>query len=112
MDQRTLDRFRETLIERGRSVLRRRQRALADESQLLAEREPDWEDLAAEQSAAAVLESLSEADRMAVARIRASLVRIDRGTYGTCLICHGPIDEERLRAVPEADLCGGCTTGD
>jgi len=109
MDERTLETFRKALIQRGRSVLRRRQRALADEGQLLAEREADWEDLAADQSAAAALESLSEAERIVLGRIQASLDRMDRGTYGECTVCHGPIDEERLHAVPETDRCGGCT---
>jgi DnaK suppressor protein len=109
MDKETIEGFRRTLLERGRTLLRRRRRALADEQELLAEREADWEDRAAEETAAALLEGLSEAERVAVNRIQASLERIEKGTYGMCVVCRGPIDEERLRAVPEADRCADCT---
>lgn len=37
--------------------------------------------------------------------IDAALRRIDDGTYGTCVACGRPIDEERLAAVPYATLC-------
>ena len=37
--------------------------------------------------------------------IDAALHRIDDGTYGTCVVCGRPIDEERLHAVPWATLC-------
>jgi RNA polymerase-binding protein DksA len=108
MNPKTLETFRRDLIERGRSMVRRRKQALADEEQLLTEREPDWEDQAADESAAAVLDRLGETERTELARIKASLERIDRGTYGACTACGGWIDLARLRAVPEADRCAGC----
>lgn len=100
--------FRQKLLDRRRSLLQRRRRTLADELDLLSEREPDWEDTAALQAAAAALESMSESERRALARIQASLARIERGTYGSCEGCGELIDEDRLRALPEADRCGGC----
>jgi RNA polymerase-binding protein DksA len=109
MDARTIETFRRKLLARGRSLTRRRRRVLADEQELLAEREPDWEDTAADHTAASLLARLSETEENALARIQASLERIAKGTYGDCVACHGPIDEDRLRAVPEADRCGGCT---
>jgi len=104
----TLEIFRRRLLGRRFSVLQRRQRALADEQELLAEHEPDWEDVAAAQTAATVLESLSETERVSLGRIQAALDRIERGTYGYCAVCGSIIDEERLRSVPETDRCGGC----
>ena len=38
-------------------------------------------------------------------KIEAALQRLDEGTYGKCVACGRPIDEERLRAVPYAKLC-------
>lgn len=108
MEKRTIETLRRELAARGRSVLRRRRLTLSDEAQLLTEREPDWEDLAADQSAAALLDSLGEADRIAIARIQASIERIDRGTYGICLACGAAIGLDRLRAVPEAERCARC----
>jgi RNA polymerase-binding transcription factor DksA len=108
LDEKTIEALRSVLLDRKRSLLRRRRGALADEELLLAEREPDWEDLAVTQTAAALLEGLSETEGTALMRIQAALDRIARGTYGTCVACHGPIDKKRLRAVPDTDRCGAC----
>ena len=90
------------------SLRERRQRALAAEHELLAEREADWEDAAATVAAVSVLESLSESERSGLARVQTALERIERGTYDECAVCHGAIEGERLRAVPDTDRCGGC----
>ncbi len=108
MDPRTLEDFRRTLLDRRGTLLRRWRQALADESELLAEREPDWEDAAAAGTAAAVLQGLNGRNRDALARIQSSLARIERGTYGECAVCWDAIDDERLRAVPDTDRCGRC----
>jgi RNA polymerase-binding transcription factor DksA len=103
-----LEVFRRRLLGRRLALLRRREGALADEQHLLAELEPDWEDAAANESAASALESLGEAERLAAIRIQKALARMERGDYGECANCRGSIDEERLRAVPETEVCGGC----
>lgn len=38
-------------------------------------------------------------------KIEGALERMDAGTYGTCVVCGRPIDDERLQAVPYATLC-------
>jgi RNA polymerase-binding transcription factor DksA len=55
-----------------------------------------------------VLERLSRAGRDEALLIRAALKRIDGKTYGRCLTCGKPIDERRLRALPEASTCLRC----
>lgn len=61
--------------------------------------------------------TLSEADRtqavLAAAQVQRravleALVRIERGTYGTCADCGSPIPEARLDARPEAVRCVRC----
>lgn len=37
--------------------------------------------------------------------IEAALAKIDDGTYGTCEVCHKPIAEARLEAIPHARFC-------
>jgi RNA polymerase-binding protein DksA len=103
-----LEPHRRTLLRRRASLLQRRRRALTEEQELLAEREPDWEDAAALETAASVIDTLTEAEREALARIESSLRRMERGTYGECVSCGGPITEERLNLVPEADRCERC----
>ena len=40
--------------------------------------------------------------------IRLALERLDKGTYGLCESCDGPIAPKRLDAVPWALLCVSC----
>ena len=40
--------------------------------------------------------------------IEAALRRLDEGTYGICAVCGGPINPERLRALPYATTCVKC----
>ena len=108
MDYETLEHLRRTLLGRRVSLLERRRQALADESELLADREPDWEDVASARTAASLIEGLSEQEREALARIDSTLDRMERGTYGICSVCRDAIDEDRLRAVPDTERCGRC----
>ncbi len=64
---------------------------LADHASDMLEREMDW--------------SLEENAEHILAEIETALVRIDDGTYGTCVVCGEQIPEERLVAVPYATLC-------
>ena len=40
--------------------------------------------------------------------VEGALERIEAGTYGTCQRCGKPISEERLEALPYAELCIDC----
>ena len=108
MTHESLAQFRRNLVARRSTLLQRWRQALADENELLDEREADWEDTATARTAALVLDSISEHQRHALARIQCSLARIDRGTYDECAVCHGAIDEARLRAIPDTDRCVAC----
>jgi len=37
--------------------------------------------------------------------VETALARIDEGTYGTCDMCHEPIGEDRLEAIPATSRC-------
>lgn len=43
-----------------------------------------------------------------LALVEAALARLDRGTYGRCVTCGGPVGDERLEALPWADRCIAC----
>ena len=49
--------------------------------------------------------SIIESVRGELDAIEAAFARIDAGTYGSCEICHEPIGDERLDAVPAARFC-------
>jgi len=40
--------------------------------------------------------------------VDAALARIEAGTFGQCVDCGKPIDEQRMAAVPYAARCIGC----
>jgi RNA polymerase-binding protein DksA len=103
-----LERFRSRLLGLRIELLRRRRQVLDEEQGLMAEREVDWADVAAHDSATTVLESLGETERQALRRIDMSLQRIDRGSYGECAVCQEPIDDARLQVLPDADRCVRC----
>jgi len=40
-----------------------------------------------------------------LAEVKDALDRIEKGTYGTCMVCNAEIEEERLEANPAASTC-------
>ncbi|MGQ9476455.1 MAG: TraR/DksA family transcriptional regulator [Actinomycetota bacterium] len=52
--------------------------------------------------------SLSENVKDLLQKVNEALERIDNGTYGICEMCGLPIPEERLEALPYANLCISC----
>lgn len=57
----------------------------------------------------ALPEPVGEEVRRELAEIDAALRRIEQGSYGTCLACGGPMGLQRMRAIPEARYCVGCS---
>jgi RNA polymerase-binding transcription factor DksA len=53
---------------------------------------------------------LSERDHQELRDIDDALARIQGGAFGQCARCGGPIGRHRLRAVPEAKYCLGCSS--
>jgi RNA polymerase-binding protein DksA len=52
--------------------------------------------------------TLEDNEEAKLAAIEAALERIEQGTYGLCQNCGNPIAEERLEALPYAELCIDC----
>ena len=69
---------------------------------------PDWEENAVEQEDDEVLESLGASGLAEYRAIRAALARIKAGTYGICVKCGQPIEEERLDVLPHTPFCSDC----
>ena len=100
---------REALEAKRQRLIRRHTDTVAAEAELVAERESDLPDVAAERTLGAVLERLDDSDRLQLVRIARALERIDQGGYGICLVCGEKIGNARLALVPEADRCTGCS---
>ena len=114
-----LDQFlagqREVLVT-DRHARTRRIAGLVEEATRLAE-EGDGassrldEDSPQEEGGASAREELlatAEREQLAVVDIDEALARLDRGEYETCAACRGPINRERLEALPATTLCVEC----
>ena len=102
------DDARNALMTRRAALLRLAAVHRANEDELLAMREPDWEDAAAELRDARVLDRLAAGERRELAEIEAALHRMARGTWGTCETCGRHIPVARMRARPESTHCLRC----
>jgi DnaK suppressor protein len=87
----------------ARQILLRRRTSLHRQVGLGADPEARWTDYegAPEPLAPGVRRELSEIDE--------ALRRIAEGKYGRCLACGGPMGLQRMRALPEARYCVGCS---
>ncbi len=88
----------------AREVLLRRRRSLSEpDGPTHGDPSARWVDYEA------ALEPISEQVRRELADIDAALMRIASGSYGVCESCGGPMGLQRLRALPEARYCVGCS---
>jgi len=85
----------------ARDLLLQRRRALRREQPVLSGSDP-FDD----GTPGGVLASQALAE---LAQIDEALGRIARGSYGTCVACGGPLGLQRIRAIPEARYCLGCS---
>jgi RNA polymerase-binding protein DksA len=100
--------LKQLLLARLRALERRVEKItgnLRHESEPL---EGDFEEQAVQRENDEVLGALDDAGRRELAAIRASLARMEAGTYGTCVACGEPIAPERLRVLPTALRCVEC----
>ena len=67
--------------------------------------QPDVSDLAQVDELKEEYFALADTDSAILAQVRAALRRIDEGTFGTCVVDGGPIEEKRLESVPWTPYC-------
>jgi len=52
--------------------------------------------------------TFEENERTELESVRAALTRLEAGTYGICARCSSDIPQQRMEAVPTANLCVQC----
>jgi DnaK suppressor protein len=108
MDQQKLAYFRNLLLEQRRQA----NEDLEAERAAAAQNEEDGVEDATDESKSDLDEStafdLADRNTHLIEEIDAALQRIDDGTYGQCVRCGKPIDEERLKAMPTARYDAAC----
>lgn len=92
-------------VVEARDQLLRRRRSLHRQAGMPAGADPAarWVDYEAIQT------SVADVVRRELGEIDAALQRINEGRFGTCQACGGPMGLQRLRAIPEARFCMGCS---
>jgi DnaK suppressor protein len=103
-----LEKYRKRLVVKQEELLNdlSRNRQVTDES--VDEQAQDMVDRATSAYTREFAFSLSESDRRTLLLIDQALLRLDQGTYGTCVHCQGHVQEKRLEAVPWARHCLEC----
>jgi DnaK suppressor protein len=81
------------------------------EAALQAPLDADFAEQANELEEQDALGGIEAVHRAEIAEIRATLARIDAGTYGRCSACDAPIAPGRLAALPTAATCVTHATG-
>ena len=115
MNKRKMASFQKKLLQE-KEVLEKQYRDLEEGNLLSSQSEasgemPFEEDYAASGTTTFERErdlSLSENVKDILKRVNEALERIDNGTFGVCQMCSQNIPEERLKALPYANLCISC----
>lgn len=106
-------------VDTQRAKLASEQTSLETELARIARKDPVGDDYHArvEEIGRAEDENVQEEEQYEAARsveqnlelqlrdVHAALQRISQGTYGTCRVCQGLIDQKRLEALPSAATC-------
>lgn len=100
--------IREQLRTKIREILARNAKIEGDLRRERTPLEGDWDENAILLENDEVLEALDADNRAHVARLRAAIDRIEKGTYGRCTSCDGRIAAARLAAIPEVTVCIDC----
>lgn len=102
------EKYRKRLLAKQEELLHdlSRNRQVTDES--VDEQAQDMVDRATSAYTREFAFSLSESDRKTLLLIDQALLRLDQGTFGTCVHCQGAVQEKRLEAVPWARHCLEC----
>jgi len=108
MDPKTLQKYRERLLDQQQQIEHRIFRIESDLYDMESEREIERTDHVQEEAVNDTMVALDERSRHLIEEIQAALGRIDDGTYGDCEVCGEPIHPARLEALPIARRCVRC----
>ena len=112
MDRKSRESFAAELRRRRDELCREVADAEHDLSDLAENQDPEFEERGREETDAQVLGRLDNRGKHEIEEIDAALLRIADGSYGACIECGEKIAIERLRAVPETELCVDCAAQD
>ncbi len=103
-----LERFKELLQDKRRTLIRNAKKTLSEDMALDSDDLPDEMDLASSEYLQSFTFRLRGRERTFLAKIDKALTKIDAGTFGVCERCEEEISIKRLEARPETTLCIRC----
>ena len=97
--------YRQRLLELQASLSSHIGRDLGAASEQLLDTPADIGDASVADESTARVFTEAELDSTTLQQVQAALRRIEDGTFGQCLVDGGPIEPERLDAIPWASYC-------
>ncbi|WP_223786779.1 TraR/DksA family transcriptional regulator [Marinicella meishanensis] len=91
----------------------RLKKLLANTQRHLHRRDPvsaDFAEQATETENDEVVAALDQGAQIELSQINKALQRIESGDYGSCVVCGGSINTERLKAIPHTPFCIQCAS--
>jgi RNA polymerase-binding transcription factor len=110
MDDVTLERFRQQLLEQKRHLHQQAAQMIGSELAKPGDEVPDPADMAENEERRNFELRLRDRERRLLTKIEKALEKIHAGTFGLCENCDQEIDLKRLEARPVAGLCIDCKT--
>lgn len=108
MNEDQLEAFRQLLLEKRESVVKRARETIEKDMQLDVADLPDEMDLASSEYMQAFTFRLRGRERAFLQKIEKALQKIETGEFGECEDCGEMIGLRRLEARPETELCIQC----
>ncbi len=110
MRKRTLESIEKKLVQKKQQILETIEGELANEIEGV-ESEAITGDIVDEANSSyehLIYSSLTVKEQEKLSEVNEALNRLNEGIFGKCVVCGKPIDEKRLRAIPEAKMCIAC----
>lgn len=104
----SLDDARRKLEERRDRLMRLRDQQRREREGLQEQVGQDAGDKAVREEGLDLLDQLDEGEREELRMIDSALMRVQSGSYGTCIECGEEIAPERLQALPYTPRCIDC----
>ena len=97
--------YKDRLLDLEKTLSARTGRAIADGRGEFIDSAHDVGDSSVADEAASAEFTEADRDSTQLKLVRDALARVDSGTFGTCIVDGGPIEEKRLDAVPWTPYC-------
>jgi DnaK suppressor protein len=97
--------YKDRLLDLEKTLSARIGRAVADGRREFIDSAHDVGEASVADEVASAEFADADRDSIVLKQVRDALARVDNGTFGTCLVDGGPIEEKRLDAVPWTPHC-------